>query len=164
MNPDDNYAANFASKMCAVSSNEYFNLTALMCWDAVKYCALKAGIIDQNKYNRLQGKYDLVSPTDQVIVGANAMYRLERGNVIGFYWQDNNDTKLVHAMISLGKGLAAGNKNDCVGVGQPVSWEKLDLSNKLNWADDGTIIAPGCGPNGRTLTARKRPISYLRFS
>ena len=164
MNPEDNYAANFASKMCAVNSSEFPNLSALMCWDAVKYCALKAGIIDQNKYNRLQGKYDLVTPTDRMIVGANAMYRLERGNVIGFYWQNNNGPVLVHAMISLGKGLTAGNKNDCVGVGRALSWEKLDLSSDLNWAADGTIIAPGGGPDGRTLTARKRPISYLRFS
>ena len=163
MNPEDNYAANFASKMCAVNSTDFSNLTALMCSDAVKYCAFKAGIIDQNKYHRIQGKYDLVAPTDQMIVGANAMYRLERGNVIGFYWQTDNGPILVHAMISLGNGLAAGNKNDCVGVGRPLSWEKLDLSCNLKWADDGTINAPGGGPGGRTLTARKRPISYLRF-
>jgi hypothetical protein len=45
MNPEDGHAANFARKMSSVTSSEYANLRGMMCWDAVMYCALKAGII-----------------------------------------------------------------------------------------------------------------------
>ena len=164
MNPEDGYAANFARKMSSPTSSEYENLRVLMCWDAVKYCALKAGIIDQKKYDRLSGNLDLVTLSDFAVAGRDAMYRLEPGNMIGFFWNAPQGFKMVHAMLCVGKGLAAGNKNDCVGVGHPVGWEILDLANGLGWqGNTGTITAPGILHPTRDLLVRYCPISYLAY-
>ena len=161
MNPEDGHAANFARKMSSVTSSEYANLSGMMCWDAVMYCALKAGIIDQKKFDRLRGDQDLVALTDFAVAGQNAMYRLEPGNVIGFF----EGAQIVHAMLCVGKGLAAGNKNDRVGVGHSVGWEILDLSNGLAWqaAALDTITAPGLLQPTRDLLVRRCPISYLAY-
>ena len=161
MNPEDGYAANFARKMSNPTSSEYINLSGLMCWDAVMYCALKAGIIDQKKYDRLRGDHDLVALSDFAVAGPNAMYRLEPGNVIGFF----EGARIVHAMLCVGKGLAAGNKNNCVGIGSMVGWEILDLANGLAWqaAAPDTITAPALLQPTRDLLVRRCPISYLAY-
>ena len=78
MNPEDGHAADFARKMSSPTSSEYINLSGLMCWDAVMYCTLKAGIIDQKKYDRLRGDHDLVTLSDFAVAGQNAMSWLQR--------------------------------------------------------------------------------------
>ena len=170
MNPEDGHAANFARKMSSPTSAEYINLSGLMCWDAVMYCALRAGIIDQRKYDRLRGDQDLVALSDFAVAGPNAMYRLEPGNAIGFFWSTPQGVTMVHAMLCVGKGLAAGNKNKCVGAGNFVGWEILDLINGFDknkgygWhGDTGTITAPGLTEPTRELMVRYCPISYLAF-
>ena len=50
-------------------------------------------------------------------------------------------------MIAVGGGVAAGNKNLCIGIGSPVGWEILDLNN-LDWGNVG----------GRGLTVRYRTL------
>lgn len=129
------------------------------------YCALRAGIIDQRKYDRLRGDQDLVALSDFAVAGPNAMYRLEPGNAIGFFWSTPQGVTMVHAMLCVGKGLAAGNKNDCVGVGHSLGWEILDLANGLHWqGNTGTITAPGLTEEGgRELMVRYCPIGYLAF-
>jgi hypothetical protein len=42
-----------------------------------------------------------------------------------------------HAMISTGAGFAAGNKNACLAIGNPVGWEILDLGNLVVWGSGG---------------------------
>lgn len=88
-------------------------LTMLMCWDAVAACQ-----------NRAPGRY--VETTDQVIATQGALRGIPRGATIGFFKPEGD--VLVHAMLSLGGGLAAGNKNACIGMGAPLGWEILDLN------------------------------------
>ena len=165
MNPEDGHAANFARKMSSPTSAEYINLSGLMCWDAVMYCALRAGIIDQRKYDRLHGDQDLVALSDFAVAGPNAMYRVEPGNAIGFFWSTPQGVTMFHAMLCVGKGLAAGNKNNCVGIGSMVGWEILDLANGLAWqaAAPDTITAPALLEPTRDLLVRRCPISYLAY-
>jgi hypothetical protein len=165
MNPTDDYAANFARKMAMKNAADagYVAISSQMCWDAVKYCALKAGVIDDAKYQRIQAKTDMVSLKDPVALGQDAMRRLKPGHVLGFFVGNN----IIHAMLCTGQGKAAGNKNDCVGIGHPVGWELLDLASKLNWAQDGSVTAPpgmyGNNKPFRTVYIHYRPISYLAF-
>jgi hypothetical protein len=164
MNPTDDYAANFARKMARNNASEdYRILSSQMCWDAVKYCALKAGVINAAKYQRIQAKTDMVNFTDPIALGPDALLRLRPGHVLGFFVGMN----IIHAMIYTGQGKAAGNKNDCVGVGRSVGWELLDLASLLNWAENGSVKAPpGMHGNNmayRTVYIHYRPISYLSF-
>ena len=89
------------------------------------------------------------------------MYRLEPGNVIGFF----EGAQIVHAMLCVGKGLAAGNKNNCVGIGSMVWWEILDLANGLAWqaAAPDTSTAPALLEPTRDLLVRRCPISYRAY-
>jgi hypothetical protein len=168
MNPSDDYAANFARKIAMkidpLEDNEFKALIQLMCWDAVKYCALKAGIINEAQNQRIQAKTDMVNLKDPVVIGPDALRRLRPGNVLGFFVDDKF---IIHAMLCTGQGKAAGNKNDCVGVGKNVGWELLDLASRLQWAENGTVMAPpgmhGFDKPFRTVYIHYRPISYLAF-
>lgn len=96
-----------------------------MCWDAVKYCLWQSGMINKKSHNNLNG-YQLVSPFHPRIDSAEAMARVPRGHVLGFFKfgdvfksedeiQDNDTPPRTHSlpfhvMISTGQGHAAGNK------------------------------------------------------
>jgi hypothetical protein len=66
------------------------------------------------------------------------MAALPVGHAIGFF----DGERLVHMMLGVGDGQAAGNKNDCIGMGHPAGWEVLDLRS-LRWNQDGSITAAG---------------------
>lgn len=165
MNHLDLYAANFARIAAQTKGEGYLKLSALMCWDAVRYCALKSNIIDLAEFNLLAGRRDMVTIADSRIVGKNAMQGLPQGHAIGFF----NGNTLIHLMISLGRGKAAGNKNDCVGLGKPVGWEILELS-QLQWRSDGNIDIPrgivigNRGQHTIPVTLRARPLSMMRYA
>lgn len=125
----------------------YLELSAAMCWDAVKHCAASAGALNPD----IDAQHGLVSVTDGEIRGQEAMATLPGAHAVGFF--DGN--RLVHVMMSLGEGHAAGNKNDCIGIGHPVGWEALDLK-RLMWNQDGSIMAPGLLRPERTLVLRSR--------
>lgn len=74
----------------------------------------------------------------------DALRAIPEGATIGFF----DGSTLVHVMLSLGNGHAAGNKNGCIGMGSPIGWEALDLSAGWN--------ATNFGP--RNLTVRYRPL------
>ncbi len=135
------YAASVARNCAAQKySQEYRKLSSLMCWDAVAHCALLANVIDQSAYKTLSGlgHTSLVQTSDPVIANAAAMGNLPEGHIIGFF----EGEEMIHAMISTGNGKAAGNKNDCVGVGHWVGWEELNLVTGLKWSGNGQIKAP----------------------
>ncbi|MDD4160951.1 MAG: hypothetical protein PHW87_00560 [Methanothrix sp.] len=113
-----------------------------MCWDAVGYCGYLAGLTSSENGG---GKNIITSAADIV----NSSNNITIGHIIGFF--ENGDLK--HAMISLGSGEAAGNKNDCMGFGHSVGWEKINLP-EVN-REDGTFI-----PNGQTRTIVMRHKSF----
>ena len=161
------YAASVA-RGCVADSQEFRKLSSMMCWDAVTHCALLAGIIDQNKYKLLKGygrHTRLIRTSNTVVANAGAMAIVPQGHIIGFF----EDQTMIHVMLSTGFGMAAGNKNDCVGVGRSVGWQVVNLQTGLKWVTGGHIKAPR-GPNNRGVIIERdvnvyhRPITDLRFA
>ncbi len=118
----------------------FLNLSSKMCWDAVLYCGYLAKLTDQegNGKNIIDSSASLVTNSSGI----------PGGHIIGFFQDDD----LKHAMISTGNGYAAGNKNDCMGIGNPVGWEELELP-AVN--ENGEFI-----PVGQTRTIIMRHTSF----
>lgn len=163
------------ARACATNqaTQEFRALSGKMCWTAVIHCAHLAGVIDVNKHRsltqpELHGELTysrLVSENDPQVVDALSMRSVPEGHAVGFFQKDNNKIVMVHAMISLGNGRAAGNKNNCVGVGKAVGWEILDLADGLKWLETtGGIIAPGMLTAERNLYIHHRPVTDLQFN
>ncbi|MCG1042898.1 hypothetical protein KQH60_10265 [Mycetohabitans sp. B8] len=160
-----NYAAESAELGLdnrALNKKEHSALSGKMCWDAVKYCALKARIITENQYESMSGKTDLVTSSDTRIHNAGELRNMPPGRTLGFF---DSDTTW-HVMLTTTEGKAAGNKNDYVGIGNPVGWEELDL-DKLKWNGDGHVLAPvgrnlqSGEPEYKPLVLTYRPISDI---
>lgn len=153
-------AATIAEKCAITSCVEYKHLSSLMCWDGVLHVAMLAGVIDETRYKALKGQDRMVvaaalAPMGcPMVLGAAGMGGLPPGQAMIFY----DGTTPMHSMISLGDGRAAGNKNDCIGLGNCGGWEILDL-RLLNWTAGG-IDAPG--PHGRRIIqAHYQPITQV---
>lgn len=86
-----------------------------MCWDAVALCQ-----------GRDPGRG--VGVNDRLVTSAWALNGIPEGASIGFF----DRGVLIHEMISVGNGAACGNKNACIGHGNPIGWERLDLSAGWN--------------------------------
>jgi hypothetical protein len=143
------------------SSKEYRELSSLMCWDAVFCLAKLAGVISEKRYQSLKGNSAfLVSATDPSVTDAAAMRKVAAGDVLGFFEGEGSNSKMIHAMVATGSGKAVGNKNDCVGVGNFVGWEELDLAGGLNWSGSGIQAPKGVGVT-RAVTVHHRPITRL---
>jgi hypothetical protein len=119
---------------------EYGRLSGAMCWDSMLICAclaqgvncqelqsacdsgrisLSPAIIDSDSYDRV---FDLETWN---VTSVNDLLNVTPGSFIGFIRPNN---QLGHAMIYIGGGFGAGNKNDCVfSSGSIIGWEKLDL-------------------------------------
>ncbi|WP_337690708.1 hypothetical protein [Mycetohabitans sp. B46] len=155
-------SAKLGSNNRTSNNKEYTALSGKMCWDAVKYCALKAEIITEDQFESMSGKTDLITPSDTRISNANELRTVPPGRTLGFF---DGDTTW-HVMLTTTEGKAAGNKNDCVGIGNPVGWEELDL-NKLKWNGDGHVLAPvgrnlqSGEPEYKPLVLTYRPISDI---
>lgn len=122
-----------------INDNASFGvISKLMCWDAAIYFAFRAGLIDTNKYQALvsvnpYAPNNLVGLHDHAAEKAQEMRQIPAGHIIGYFSLEHRERpELVHAMVSLGGGHAAGNKNDCIGIGMPAGWEILDLGG-LKW-------------------------------
>jgi hypothetical protein len=129
----------------------YPELSGLMCWSAAIRCALNAGCITPARAQLLEhidwGEdfSSFVSRSDTRVSNAEEMRQVPEGAFIAFIRVDPPDPyfrfvhdyrgkrHIIHAMISLGDGKAAGNKNSCIGIGRHVGWECLDLAEQLNW-------------------------------
>lgn len=130
----------------------YMELSSTMCWDAVKLCATMAGF----PLHTCNAQHGLVSQSDRRIDGPEALIHLPTGHAIGFF--DNE--RLIHVMLGTGGGHAAGNKNNCIGIGNSVGWESLNLRN-LRWNQNGNVLAPGLLSPERELVVRSRALSVL---
>lgn len=124
-----------------------------------------------------------VGPSDPLILNAADRREVPAGAFIAFIEVDQPDAyyqfiathghrapkgrrHIIHAMLSLGNGLAAGNKNACVGIGDPVGWQVLDLAGSLNWRNDGSLDAVNAVPLGinksRPIRLRWRALAHYR--
>jgi hypothetical protein len=145
------YAKNAAAKGTSWREAEYDKLSGKMCWDAVKYCAFSANIITEDEYDALNARWDLVTPHDTRIHNSDDLKNVPPGHALGFFriehFADSSASNVrmdpFHVMLNIDGNKAAGNKNDCVGFGERVGWEVLNLS-KLKWYQ-GTVVAPKGG-------------------
>ena len=135
-----------------------------MCWDAVVECVYLAKAVDKNRYEQLQSITTanfsaFVRAIDTQVPDAAAMRRLPQGCFIGFIEHVKNVPKLIHGMLSVGAGIAAGTKNSCIGVGNPVGWELIDLAGRLRWINGTNCFNanPGGAPQ-RLMQIRYRPL------
>ena len=141
--------------------DDYRDLSARMCWDAAASCVVRAGGATPRPGTITADRFgDYVRLTDPIVGDADAMRKVPQGTLLGFVELRNGTPTLVHAMVATGHGLAAGNKNDCVGVGKSVGWEILDLAGGLKWIDGAKAIsAPSpLSPGGRRLTVYAREL------
>ncbi|WP_338927538.1 hypothetical protein [Mycetohabitans endofungorum] len=107
---------------------------------------------------------DMVTLSDKQINSAEALQSLPPGHVLGFFdLAKKEEDQLVHVMISTGHGKAAGNKNACLGFGQPSGWEELDLCQqpKLQWQDGKVNQLKDNGDVHRSLIVTHREISKI---
>lgn len=141
----------YADAATKKNSEQFHTLSSLMCWSAVIRCAQYAGAITKDRADRLERinwKEDFssfVSHSDTLVRTPHEMLMVPPGAFIAFYRVDQPDPRhrfendwlgkrrIVHAMLSLGYGHAAGNKNSCIGIGHDVGWERLNLVYDLNW-------------------------------
>ncbi len=149
------------------NSAEWNQLSALMCWDAVAHCVLLAGLIDQDRYKTIvhlqkSDHHVLASPNDPQVANAQAMARVPAGHAICFFELQKSGWVMIHAMLTTGEGMAAGNKNGCLqsvdggDIGKPIGWENLDL-RKLAWAEDKNFVLQ----DGREIHVHHRALTAL---
>lgn len=158
-------AALIARHCANTQSSRRSELNSVMCWTGVAYCALLSGIIDRSTYDQLKcgGERTMVTKNHKRIKNKADLCQVEAGHMIFFFCGANP----IHAMLSTGNGKAAGNKNDCIGVGSPmVGWEELNLGTNMSWSVDGKLLAPqGITKTNkmvyREIEAYHRPITDL---
>lgn len=113
-------AAERAREAARGMESTYFQaLSSQMCWDAV--AAVQ---------NKPPGRH--IDENAAVVSSLDGLRAIPEGATIGFF----DGKTLVHVMLSVGEGSAAGNKNACIGMGNPVGWEILDLT--AGW--QGTVF------------------------
>ena len=126
-------AAQIARDTATGKMSEYFTLlSGKMCWDAAIECQVLAGV-DRPAQISTHNHDHVISLSDKAVCSATDMLGVPQGASLGFF----RDGTLVHFMICVGAGMAAGNKNACIGLGNPVGWEILQLAKDLDWNSDG---------------------------
>lgn len=113
------------------SSAVFKECSAKMCWDAAIACQVRAGL-KQPKPVTTADHDHVISLKDKPVTNPSEMNGVPQGASIGFF----RGEQLVHFMIATGAGLAAGNKNACIGIGNPGGWEILNLA-KIKWEQGG---------------------------
>jgi hypothetical protein len=114
------------------NSQEWRMLSTLMCWDAVAHCIELAGF-PKITTQQMRNNQVLARISDPVVDSAAAMAAVPAGNAMVFYSKVDEAWIAIHAMLSVGDGRAAGNKNACIGLGGPIGWEVIDLT-QLTWS------------------------------
>jgi hypothetical protein len=149
------------------NSAEWLNLSALMCWDAVAHCVLLAGLIDQDRYKAIihlqkSDHHLLASPNDALVANVEDLTQVPPGHAICFFERKKDQWLMIHAMLTTGQAMAAGNKNGCLqnvdggDIGRPIGWENLDL-RKLTWAQGKNFVLQ----DGREIYVHHRPVTAL---
>jgi hypothetical protein len=126
-------AARFARDAATDRTALWRELSALMCWDAVARCMELAGRPVRPRHISGNTCSHVISIHDQQITDRGTMQGIPQGSFIGFF----DGGRLIHAMIAVGFGMAAGNKNACINLGSPVGWEILNLADDLDWGNVG---------------------------
>jgi|GEM_PF-1193192 len=151
------HAAEYASIIARDPGKAWVDMAGTgVCWDGVMHCALKTGIIGENKVRTVNARDVMVTVYDSRVSNANQLRNLGAGMVLGFF--SGTTKEPVHVMLTTGQNRAAGMKNNCVGIGDPYSWQELDLAG-LSW-EDGKIRSP-LQPAHGLLTLRYREISRV---
>ena len=142
------------------SKNKYKNyrkkLNEEMCWNAVVLCARLSKVINEEESKKLKPQNGIeykmysnfVDPEkDTLVRNVEEMVKVPKGSFIGFFEtlskeEEHQSIKLkagdkilIHAMLAVGDGKAAGNKNSCIGIGSFVGWEILNLAGDLRWME-----------------------------
>jgi hypothetical protein len=141
---------------------EFGRLSSAMCWDAMLICAgLAQGVYCEELHSACDSgrnmltiipngfNYGRVFDLKARVVSsmADLLGTVMPGSFIGFIGTDN---RLGHAMIYIGDGFGAGNKNDCVfSNGAMAGWQKIDLRRFF------TVDAQFNGNGGRRMWARR---------
>ncbi len=111
---------NFAAQAKALASNGGAEVAGLDAAGAIKYCAVAAGIISDAQAANLAPNM-MITPQDKTVMSVK---NIPEGQVIGFM----ANGRLVHMMISVGGGQAAGINNlQGMGMGTNGRWELIDL-------------------------------------
>lgn len=133
------------------SGDLYKNFSSKMCWYAVVECAFVSGAVNAADKARLQKsisgtRFDHFVPFHAPIVkNLHDLLSVPPGSFLGFFRIHDQDLQLIHAMVFLGEKFgdgpysAAGNKNDCIGIGESVGWEVLDLK-ELKWGGPFSFV------------------------
>ena len=163
--------ADYAKKIASErerGSDVWKKLTSLQCWDGVLICALESGEITESTFNALKNIYansysTYISKSDPVVRNRQGMMNVPRGSFLGFIDISDPRNPLIHAMVAIGEGKAAGNKNDCIGIGSMFGWEILDLAHKLRWLEGENCFEAkrGFKPDG-SPKLRKIQIRYRK--
>jgi hypothetical protein len=141
-------------------------LDRVQCWDAVKHLAMFEGIITERELQTIDAK-TFVSFQCPHVRSRAEMIALPPGRVLGFFDRTTPPrNRIIHCMISIGRGRAAGAKNDALRPGGQ-AWEILDLA-ALQWHGDRVLTPLGVHQQAqqhgvyieikRALTIHYRPI------
>lgn len=132
---------------CALTPTptEHRTLTSKICFDSVAYALRLAGSVSQEQYEGwlrdTTGVLKTLVNTEDVPAHSPD---IPAGYVIGIFRRhsEGGPPELCHVMLSLGKGLAIGSNNGCLG-GRP-DWSVHDLRELLRWPSEvpGVPVAP----------------------
>lgn len=124
----------------------FASLSAMMCWDAVLACAHNAGILNDAQVVAMKPtnveQWDKFVPLREPHVQTRKHMRLVPPGALLAFLEVSRvgiPRKIIHAMVSLGNGWAAGTKNNCLDIGMGV-WEKHNLADVLDWRDGSFLV------------------------
>ena len=132
----------------------YRDLSRLDPLPAVIRCALNAKAITANRARQLallvtQDDFsDIVGPKDPLVMNADDMKQVPMGAFIAVIYVEPGSVRkgpgkgrrhLIHIMVSLGNGSAAGTQGGNIGLPVDANWRSVNLAKSLNWlTDQGT--------------------------
>lgn len=140
-------------------------LGSLMCWTAVIQCAELAGVLNKSQATVMNSRItaehwtEFLPPDAPRVDSKYELQKVPTGSFLGFFRYDDGHQRmeLIHAMIYLGNGWAAGTKNQCIGLGSPNGWESVDLS-QLQWGSRYSFRA-----GNRDILVRYRDLDSETF-
>lgn len=138
---------------------QYNKLSAEMCWDAALSCGVMAGVLTPDKKRAMTPEShkfsNFVDVNCPMVSDVIDLETVPVGSFLGFFWESERSLVLMHVMVYVGDGHAAGNKNACMGIGAPAGWEVLDLRG-LDWAANGNYAV--INGSGRPTMIRYRSL------
>jgi len=132
------------------------------CWQAAFEVGRRSGAISSRGVHQLlsqaqpQNPAALIAGGDKIATAAQ-FRRVPPGNIIIFSGPGYHGSgrRLVHVMVSLGEGSAAGSNNTA--IRESPQWSKVDIASK--WSGGGV---EGCEVAVRDLTDISRPHCFVQ--